>query len=73
LARKCALRQVTFVSAADFMAPELQSVARAEWERQLLPFVPDGPSADQVLEELVGLLAALPLDPVKGQEGKHSP
>jgi predicted nucleotidyltransferase component of viral defense system len=73
LARKCALRQVTFASAADFVAQELQSVARAEWEKQLLPFVPDGPLADQVLDELVGLLAALPLDPVKGQEGKHSP
>jgi hypothetical protein len=72
LARKCALRQVTFASAADFVAPELQSVARVEWERQLLPFVPDGPSADQVLDELVGLLAALPLDAVNDRQGKHS-
>jgi len=62
LARKCALRQVTFTSPADFLAPELQAVARAEWERQLLPFAPDKPSADQVLDELAGLLAALPLD-----------
>ena len=73
LARKCALRQVTFASVADFVAPELQSVARAEWERQLLPFVPDGLSADQVLDELVDLLAALSLDAVKGHERKHSP
>jgi hypothetical protein len=62
LARKCALRQVTFTSAADFLAPELQAVARTEWERQLLPFVQKGPSADQVLDELVGLLATLSLD-----------
>lgn len=61
LARKCALRQVAFASAADFLASELQTVARAEWERQLLPFVPDALSAEQVLDELAGLLAALPL------------
>lgn len=59
LARKCALRQVTFASVADFLAPELQAVARAEWERQLLPFVPDEPSAAKVLDELASLLAAL--------------
>jgi hypothetical protein len=62
LAHKCTRRQVTFGSAADFMAEELQAVARAEWDRQLLPFVPDEPSVDQVLDELVDLLAALRLD-----------
>lgn len=62
LARKCALRQVTFTSAADFLAPELRAVARGGWERQLLPFVPDKPSAHQVLDELTALLAALPWD-----------
>ena len=61
LARKCALRQVSFTSAADFVAPELQAVARAEWERQLLPFVLDKPPVDQVLDDLAGLLAALSL------------
>lgn len=64
LARKCALRQVTFTSAVDFLAPELQAVARAEWERQLLPFVLDKPPVGQVLDDLVGLLAALSLDKV---------
>ena len=34
LARKCALRQVTFDSVADFLAPELQAVARAEWDAE---------------------------------------
>ena len=72
LVRMCVLRQVTFASTADFVAQELQSVARSEWERQLLPFVPDGPSADQVLDDLVDLLATLPLDAVKGDEGKHA-
>jgi predicted nucleotidyltransferase component of viral defense system len=71
LARKCALRQVTFASAADFLAPELQAVARAEWERQLLPFAPDAPPAEQVLGELGGLLAALRLD-AEESEGKSN-
>jgi predicted nucleotidyltransferase component of viral defense system len=60
LAHKCALRQVAFASVADFLAPELQAMARVEWERQLLPFVPGAPSVEHVLAELVGLLAALP-------------
>jgi predicted nucleotidyltransferase component of viral defense system len=62
LARKCALRQVTFTSSADFLASELQAVARAEWGRQLLPFVPDGPPVAQVLTDLAELLANLPLE-----------
>ena len=33
LTRKCALRQVTFTSASDFLAVELQTVVRAEWDR----------------------------------------
>jgi len=72
LARKCALRRVTFASTADFLALELQTVARAEWERQLLPFVPDAPSADQVLDELDGLLAALSLDAGVSEERTYA-
>ena len=68
LVHKCTLRQVTFASVADFLAPELQAVARVEWERQLLPFVPDAPSAEHVLDELVGLLAALSLDAGESEE-----
>ncbi|MGD8240971.1 MAG: nucleotidyl transferase AbiEii/AbiGii toxin family protein, partial [Armatimonadota bacterium] len=68
LARKCELRRVTFTSMADFLAPELQAVARSEWERQLLPFVPDKPSADQVLDQLARLLAALPWGELKRQD-----
>lgn len=61
LARKCALRDVTFAAPADFLASELQAVAQAEWGRQLLPFVPDGPPAVQVLTDLAKWLARLPL------------
>ncbi|MFP4395022.1 MAG: nucleotidyl transferase AbiEii/AbiGii toxin family protein [Anaerolineales bacterium] len=62
LARKCALRQMSFVSSEDFLAQELQAVARTEWEHQLLPFVPNAPSAEQVLGELADLLSDLPWD-----------
>jgi hypothetical protein len=50
------------------LAPELQAVARDEWERQLLPFVPHQLSADQVLDELTDLLAAMPLVPGESEE-----
>lgn len=63
LAQKCALRQVTFTGADDFLAPELQAVARAEWEHQLRPFAPDAPSATQVLADLAERLTTLPLEP----------
>jgi len=72
LVRKCALRQVTFASAADFLAPDLQAVVRDEWERQLLPFVPHKLSADQVLDELTDLLAALPLVPGESEESRDA-
>jgi len=63
LSRKCALRQVTYSDVDDLLVPELQAVAEAEWERQLLPFVPAAPSAAQVLFELKALLANVPLKP----------
>jgi hypothetical protein len=61
LTRKCALRQVSFTGADDFLASDLQRVAQAEWERQLLPFVPDSPTANRVLAELTESLHNLPL------------
>ena len=61
LARKCLIRDVAFESASDFLAPELLSVAQAEWEHQLIPFVPAGPPATQVLNDLHVMLADLPL------------
>ena len=62
LASKCALRGVTFTGCGDFLAPELRAVAEAEWARQLLPFVPGGPTAETVLVELAEQLLALPLE-----------
>jgi hypothetical protein len=61
LTRKCALRQVSFTGADDFLTSDLQRVAHAEWERQLLPFVPDAPMANRVLSELTERLNNLPL------------
>jgi predicted nucleotidyltransferase component of viral defense system len=61
LAHKCCIRDVTFKSATDFLAPELLSVAQTEWVRQLLPFVPSAPPAVQVLDDLAGMIAELPL------------
>lgn len=72
VARKCALRQVTYTSVADFVAPALQAVARAEWERQLMPFVPDAPSANSVLDELSGMLTALRLVTDESKGSNHA-
>lgn len=72
LTRKCALRDVTYATSADFLTPALQSVARAEWARQLLPFVPDAPAVDQVLDELTHMLATLRLDVEKSEEDEHA-
>jgi predicted nucleotidyltransferase component of viral defense system len=52
VSRKCKVRSVTFTSPDDFLAEELQAVARREWNQQLLPFVPDAPPAEQVLVEV---------------------
>jgi hypothetical protein len=61
LTRKCALRQVSFTGADDFLTSDLQRVAQAEWERQLLPFVSDAPTTSRVLSELTERLYNLPL------------
>jgi predicted nucleotidyltransferase component of viral defense system len=61
LAHKCRIRDVTFESTADFLASELLSVAQTEWAQQLLPFVPSGPPATQVLDDLIAMIAELPL------------
>jgi len=62
LLRKCALRDVAFSSSADFLAADLLAVARKEWDRQVQPFVREGPSVERVLSDLAGLLADLPLN-----------
>jgi predicted nucleotidyltransferase component of viral defense system len=50
--RKCVLRNLTFDNPADFFADPLPQIARAEWKTQILPFVPEAPSPEQVLSEL---------------------
>ncbi len=50
--QKCALRNLTFHAAIDFFAEPLLQIARAEWQKQILPFVPDAPAPEQVLTEL---------------------
>ncbi|MGC9356737.1 MAG: nucleotidyl transferase AbiEii/AbiGii toxin family protein [Anaerolineae bacterium] len=62
LARKCALRGVEFTNADDFLSPDLRDVAKAEWEHQLLPFVPTSPPVNVILKDLAGILASLPLN-----------
>jgi hypothetical protein len=52
VAQKCVHRGVSFESPRDFFAPVLLEAARAEWERQLRPFVPDCPAVEQVLGDL---------------------
>jgi len=50
--QKCAHRDVAFESPLDFFAPALLETARAEWEHQLRPFVPDCPAMEYVVEDL---------------------
>jgi len=57
--RKCAVRQVTFVSPEQFIEAGLLEVARSEWQQQLLPFVPDAPAAERVIEEVTPLILSL--------------
>jgi predicted nucleotidyltransferase component of viral defense system len=59
LAQKCAVRHVVFDAPQDLLAEDLLNVARAEWQQQLLPFVPDAPPVDLVLTDLQGIIPAL--------------
>ena len=59
IAEKCRVREVSFESPHDFLAPELVDVARQEWPQQLLPFVPDAPLAEQILSEIEPLILTL--------------
>jgi hypothetical protein len=52
LNQKCAARDVSLTTPQDLIAPALFEVARREWPQQLLPFVPDAPPVEQVLEEV---------------------
>lgn len=50
--RKCDLRNLTFDTPSDFFAEPLLQIARAEWQAQILPFVPDAPDPERILTEL---------------------
>ncbi len=50
--RKCDLRHVKFDTPSDFFAEPLLQIARAEWQAQILPFVPDAPDPERILAEL---------------------
>ena len=56
---KCAVRNVNYETPADFVADNLFSVARQEWQQQLLPFVPDAPPVDQCLAEVKSLIISV--------------
>lgn len=50
--QKCAVRNLTFDTVADFFAEPLLQIARAEWDAQLSPFIVNAPAPEQVLAEL---------------------
>ena len=59
VAQKCLHRGVALASHQDFFSEDLLNVARAEWERQLRPFVIDCPDAALVLNELPPMVVDL--------------
>ncbi len=59
LKQKCAVRHVNFESPADFVSDDLLNVARNEWRQQLLPFVPDAPSASELLPQVQAMIYAI--------------
>ncbi len=59
LERKCLVRNVSFTSPKDFISDDLLAVASSEWPQQLLPFVPDAPSAAEVLPQVQSLILSL--------------
>jgi predicted nucleotidyltransferase component of viral defense system len=59
LTQKCSVREVSFESPHDFMSDELLAVARSEWPQQLLPFVPDAPSAAELLPKVQSLILSI--------------
>jgi uncharacterized protein len=59
LNQKCVIRDVAYKSPNDFVSEDLLSVARNEWEQQLLPFVPDAPSAAELLPKVQSLILSI--------------
>ena len=59
LNQKCVVRDVAYTSPDDFVSEDLLSVARNEWAQQLLPFVPDAPSAAELLPQVQSLILSI--------------
>ena len=59
LDQKCLVRNVAYASPNDFISEDLLAVARAEWTQQLLPFVPDAPSAVELLAQVQSLILSI--------------
>jgi len=59
LNQKCVIRDVAYTSPDDFVSEDLLSVARNEWAQQLLPFVPDAPSAAELLPQVQSLILSI--------------
>ena len=57
--RKCNVRNVKYESPEDFLAAELLTVAKREWNQQLAPFVSNTPSVEQLLVDVRPLILAL--------------
>lgn len=57
--KKSAHRNVQAKAVGDFFSPALQELARRQWEKQLLIFVPTAPDVDVVLEETRSIIEEL--------------
>jgi len=57
--QKCAVRDVCYESPTDFIGEDLFAVARNEWQKQLLPFVPGTPQVEQCLAEVKTLILSV--------------
>ncbi len=57
--RKSETRDVTFSSANDFFTTVLKGTAKSLWQKQLLPFLPNAPPVEVVLDELQNKLVEL--------------
>lgn len=59
LKQKCVIRDVSYTSPNDFVSEDLLSVARNEWEQQLLPFVPDASPAEELLPQVRSFILSI--------------
>jgi hypothetical protein len=65
--QKCRVRSVRFERLGDFLKPILLETARAEWMGQIIPFVPQAPEADRILEEVKRLILKIPAPPSRDE------